>query len=342
MQRRQEQTVRGLARRASGTSRSFQPASLNALRSELGDRALIEFIEVEQVISALVVTATSARPVELGPSIDALNLVDQWRFAAERIARPSTSDASRAAALSSVTELSQHIAASLIDPVAALVGSRRPVIVPSRGLHGIPWGHILSGPVEVAPSATAWLSSRRSAPALGAPVIVAGPGLVHATAETTLIGEITGAPTVSTAAAALRGLPQARLAHFACHARPRLDSPMFSSLLLADGELTLYDIERLDGPPDTVVLAACEGGSAVMASGDEIAGLAAAFLSLGSRVVVAPLFTVSDQATAVVMSRFHTRIAAGEDAATALAATRHNDDPVVAFTAKSFACFGAA
>jgi CHAT domain-containing protein/tetratricopeptide (TPR) repeat protein len=342
LQRRQEQTVRDLARRATGTSRSFQPVSLNALRSGIGDRALIEFIGVEDVISALVVTPTSSRLVELGRSLDAVTLVDQLRFAAERIARPSTSDASRAAAFSSVTETARHIAASLIDPITDLIGSRRPVIVPSRGLHGIPWGQIFSGPVEVAPSATAWLACRESQPALGSSVIVAGPGLVHATAESTLIGEIAGAPTVSTAAAALRGLPRARLAHFACHARPRLDSPMFSSLSLADGELTLYDIERLEGPPDTVVLAACDGGSAVMASGDEIAGLAAAFLSLGSRVVVAPLFTVSDEATAVVMSRFHTRLAAGEDAATALAATRHDDDPVVAFTARSFACFGAA
>lgn len=341
-QRRHEQTVRNLAREATGTASSFLQASLPALRAELPGRCLIEFITVHEAIMAVVVTSSKARIVELGSLPDAAGQIDQLRFAAERIARPTTSTASRAAAFDSVTVTSRQLFDTLLEPLSMHIGSRRPVIVPCNGLHGIPWGHLLDGPVEVAPSATTWLSCHTSPSAEGAPVVVTGPGLTHSAAEGQAIGEIIGVPPVSTAAAALATLPRAQLAHFACHARPRLDSPMFSSLVLADGELTLYDIERLEGSPATVVLAACDGGTALLASGEEVAGLAGAFLSLGSKAVVAPLFTVSDEATAKVMSEFHTHLAAGNDAATALAATRDHADPVVAFTARSFVCFGSA
>lgn len=182
-----------------------------------------------------------------------------------------------------------------------------------------------------APSSPASLQVSRTEPV----------GLVHAAAEAQEIGAITGGTVTSSIGAARRELSGARLAHFACHARPRLDSPMFSSLVLDDGELTLYDIERLGQAPHTVILAACDGASAVLASGDEVLGLASAFLSLGAGTVVAPLFTVSDEATATVMRSVHQSLAAGRDPATALFEARNSDDALVAFTAGSFASFGA-
>jgi len=116
---------------------------------------------------------------------------------------------------------------------------------------------------------------------------------------------------------------------------------MFSSIVLGDGELTLHDIERLDNVPTTVVMATCSGGQTVMATAHEVVSLAGAFLNLGARTVVAPLFTVSDAATLVVMRYVQNAIETDVDPATSLAALKSAEDPVVAFTAGSFVCFGA-
>ena len=48
------------------------------------------------------------------------------------------------------------------------------------------------------------------------------------------------------------------LAHLACHGLFRSDNPLFSSLLLSDGPLTLYEVLNSGGVPRRVVLAACE------------------------------------------------------------------------------------
>ncbi|MEA2001844.1 MAG: CHAT domain-containing tetratricopeptide repeat protein [Actinomycetota bacterium] len=341
-QLRQERRVRDLARQATGTSTSRGAVTLADVQESLDGRVLIEFIDVGNRITAVIVTAHSAGLMDLGPSPDTEALIDHLRFAAERIARPSSSEASRLAALASADETADLIREKLITPNIKLIGSQRPVVIPTGTLHGVPWALVLGGPVEVAPSATIWLEARRTAAGTGHNLVVHGPDLVHATAEADAIANIVNAEVASTAATAVAGLPRANLAHFACHARPRLDSPMFSSLLLNDGELTLYDIEQLNRAPATVVLAACDGGSTVLATGDEVMGMASAFLALGTRTVVAPLFTVSDEATATVMRRFHEAHAAGQDAAEALDTAASSDDPIAAFTARSFACFGAA
>lgn len=338
----QEKKVRSLARQAVGTAGRFRPAPLATVQAHLEDRFMIEYVRVAGRAYAVTATSQATSLVELGSSLSIDDLVDQLRFAAERIARPSTSDASRLAALASVTEVSSQLKTALLDPIGSRPAGGRMLLLPAAGLHGIPWGHVIDTPVEVAPSATTWLACRNSVAPTEPPVVIAGPGLEHARAETAAIAAVVGAETVSTGAVALRRVPNSRLSHFACHARPRLDSPMFSSLVLNDGEITLYDLEQLAGAPATVVLAACDGGSAVIASGDEVLGLAGAFLSLGSRTVVAPLFTVSDPATATAMIGFHQQLATGRDPATALAEIRNSDDPVVGFTARSFTCFGAA
>jgi len=51
-----------------------------------------------------------------------------------------------------------------------------------------------------------------------------------------------------------------RLAHVAAHGTFRADNPQFSSLHLADGPLTVYDLERIVRPPEWIVLSACEAG----------------------------------------------------------------------------------
>jgi CHAT domain-containing protein len=200
---------------------------------------------------------------------------------------------------------------------------------------------VLDIPVVIAPSAISWMKATRRAVAGTSRLVVSGPDLVHAGAEADEIAAMIEATRTTTVDATISHLAGSSLVHFACHARSRTDSPLFSSLVLDDGELTLYDIERLPAVPATIVLAACSGAGSVLATGAEVLSIAGSFLSMGARSVVAPLFTVSDEVTHTVMSSMHRSMGNGLDPAHALVAAAQCNDPTTRFTARSFVCVGA-
>src|SRR5207253_9725347 len=98
----------------------------------------------------------------------------------------------------------------------------------------------------------------------------------------------------ATCANVLAAMERAELVHVAADGHFRADSPQFSSLLLADGPLTVYDIECVQRVPRTVVLSSCDAAPVEVRAGDELLGVAAALLGLGVRTVVAPVFSVPD------------------------------------------------
>lgn len=61
-----------------------------------------------------------------------------------------------------------------------------------------------------------------------------------------------------------------------CHALFRADNPLFSALQLADGPLTVYDLERLRAAPRDMILSACDDGVSAVRPGDEPAAALAA------------------------------------------------------------------
>ena len=87
-------------------------------------------------------------------------------------------------------------------------------------------------------------------------------------------------PRCTTSARALDG---ADSAHVAAHGRFRDDNPLFCSLELADGALTVYDLERLTQAPRRLVLSSCESGLSAVHAGDELMGFTAAVFALGTR-----------------------------------------------------------
>ena len=109
--------------------------------------------------------------------------------------------------------------------------------------------------------------------------------------------------------AVLGAVPDAGTAHFATHALFDLNRPLRSSLLLAGGQqLSLESMmPSMEGhAPRLVVLSACETAmSRVSSMPDEFLGFPAAFLSAGSRSVLATLWPVDDTATAVLVGRFY-------------------------------------
>ena len=108
------------------------------------------------------------------------------------------------------------------------------------------------------------MNGRPRSPAT-APVLVAGPGLIHAIPEVTELAALyPGSPALVAANATGRrhanALDGASLAHLAVHGHHDRDNVLFSSLDLADGPLMAYDVQRLTTAPRQVVLSACDVG----------------------------------------------------------------------------------
>lgn len=110
------------------------------------------------------------------------------------------------------------------------------------------------------------------------------------------------------------GLDRYRVLHLATHAVVDDRDPRRSGVVLSlvdpagrpqDGVLRLDEIGRLDLAADLVVLSACRTALGRELRGEGLLGLTRAFFLAGARRVVATLWEVQDDATAVLMERFH-------------------------------------
>jgi tetratricopeptide (TPR) repeat protein len=343
-----------------------------ALANELGEAILLEYVECDGILHAVAVPGnpvpggsapgSSARPGRRKPSLHPLGPIEpllaeleSLRFAWRRLLTGHGSAASLDAAADLAAHAAGQLDQALLAPLAALLGERPLIVVPPGPLQSLPW-RMLPGcagrPVTVAPSAASWLAARpgEKGTAPGSPrvVLVAGPGLPEAVSEVGSIAALypgaqvlTGAD--ATVAATLRALDGADIAHIAAHGRFRADNPMFSSVMLADGPLTVYDLERLHVAPNTIMLAACDTGLASTHPGDEMTGMATALLAVGARSVIAPLLPLPDKVAARLAHGWHDGLRAGLPPARALAASSSGaarDDPLARMAGAVLVCLG--
>jgi CHAT domain-containing protein len=178
-------------------------------------------------------------------------------------------------------------------------------------------------------------------------VLIAGPGLESGGAELDGIAERHRAATLlrggtATVEQSLQAMDGAAVAHVAAHGRFREDSPMFSSLELDDGALTVHDFERLQRAPHRIVLSACESGVVAPIGSGEMLGLVSAMLALGSAGIISSVAKVNDRATAELMLDVHAAIDDGEDLAHVLLRGRDaaRGDRVREATAAAFLAMG--
>ncbi len=107
--------------------------------------------------------------------------------------------------------------------------------------------------------------------------------------------------------------------HFATHGILSDESPLLSSILLADGEaLTVYELMGLHLNADLVVLSACRTAQGEVTRGDDVLGLTRGLLSAGARAAVTTLWPVDDLATSLLMEQFYQHLRDGVPAASAL------------------------
>lgn len=109
-----------------------------------------------------------------------------------------------------------------------------------------------------------------------------------------------------------------RIIHLAAHGRYREDAPLFSSLLLAGGELTGHEIFNMELQASLVTLSACDSGLGTIGGGDEILGLSRACLYAGASSLALSLWRVEDRAGSRLMQEFYRNLLNGQSKAAAL------------------------
>ncbi len=337
-----EAAIRSQSRLARGSRAGISNLRIGDAAGALADRALIEYVELKGRLIALTLVDGRIGRHELGADTSQAEL--EWlRFGLARLARIGRERTAREHAREAVRAPAASLDRILIEPVLPAVGDAPLVIVPTGGLHAVPWGalpSIAQRAVLVSPSLTLWMDLERR-PRTRSPktALIAGPRLRQAGAEVRELAGLHPGATVltgtsATVEATLAALDGAAIAHLACHGRFRTDSPLFSSLELFDGALNVHQLEQLRRPPNLVVLSACDLAVSTVHPGDELLGLSAALLGMGTRTIVASVAPVPDGAARRLMLAFHRLLVGGVAPAAALAQAQGGRDVA------GFVCLG--
>jgi len=352
-QQRLEGIVRASALRAKspvGPGRAaFRPADLLA---ELGEARLIEIVDIDGTLHVLACGGSRVRQFAAGRTSDAVRAAEFARFALRRLARSRPGD-DPASALAVLAAAGPRLEQALLEPAVRYLGDGPVIIVPPGKLQAIPWAilpALRDRAVSVAPSAVAWMRARASPPPDHRRVTLArGPDLASDAAEVPMLARLYDDVTVladgdATADKVLSALDGAWLAHIAAHGTFRADSPLFSSLRMHDGPLTVYDFEQLQRAPYRLVLSSCDSGVLAPAGTDELLGLVSSLLPLGTAGIVAAIVPLNDQAVVPLMVDLHRHLRAGQTLAESIYSVRRGlaGDPVQHATAASLVSLGAA
>lgn len=337
---RLERRVRSEHHQLAGAGEDAERLHVDELVRRVGDGTLVELVDIDGELHVLVVHRGRVRRRVAGSTADAMAMAESARFLLRRSARGRPY---------APGDLGERLEQTLLGSSVGLLPEGPVVVVPTAKLHGVPWAMLPSladRPFSVSPSAGQWARAAEAIPATGKVALLAGPGLGTGGAEVPVLAErrpdaVHLAGDAATVEAALAALDGARLAHVAAHGRFRADSPLFSALEMADGPLTVHDLERLTSAPHRVVLSACESGVLAPVGAEELLGLASALFALGTAGLVCSVAEVNDAATAELMVDLHAHLDRGDDPATALLALRRNaeDDPAAA-TAAAFVSLG--
>jgi tetratricopeptide (TPR) repeat protein len=351
-QRRLESAVRASALRARGTASPGRAAvDIAELLDELGRARLIEIVDIDGTLHVLTCGAGQVRQFTAGRTEDAVRVADFARFALRRVARSRPGD-DLDSALAVLKAAGPKLQAALLGPASRKLGDGPVVIVPPGRLHAIPWAllpALADRMFSVAPSAGAWLRAHTAPPPRRRHVtLVRGPGLVTEGAEVPQVAPLYDDVIVlaggeATTEQVLSAIDGSWLAHVAAHGTFRADSPLFSSLRMHDGLLSVYDFERLKRAPYRLVLSSCDSAVLAPAGADELLGLVSSLLPLGTAGIIASVVQLNDHAAVPMMVDLHRYLGAGQTLAEAMSRVRRglSGDPLQQATAMSLVALGA-
>ncbi len=331
-----EGRLRSLHRRMERTvAPSTFAGGIDQLRDPGCHQTVVMFAELDEHLWRLVLPSAAnlgdgASLVDLGSRKTLTRAIREVRHSSDRLARrPSPIPEVLVAKL-------DRTAAALDDLLLANTGiqpNADVILFPGRFLTSVPWRALPRAKQwQVAINAGTPLVCRRDGDTLAAPVhvqnkralIVAGPDLGDGIAnEVAAVAAMYDDPIVLTGAAAtvsavLAAFEVVDIAHIAGHGSLHAKDPLLAMITLADGPLTVYDIEMSNATPPTVVLASCLVGSGASTGSDVSYGFASALASRGTTQLIISPVELDDAKTAIVMPQIHRSLAAGTSAREAL------------------------
>ena len=216
-------------------------------------------------------------------------------------------------------------------------GYSRVVLAPHGSAGALPWTFLTrdwesrrGGPpaISIVPSLTLLgYLQKRPPPRTQQAVVIGNPtgDLAHAELEALTVSSVLGVEPIlgpaADTAAMNAAAPEARILHLAAHAAFDSASPADSYVLLSDARWSARQALRCRLDAELVVLSGCETGILGSLAGEELIGMAYAFLHAGARAVIVSLWPISDAATAEFMGTFHRLYRTGTSASEALRQT---------------------
>lgn len=302
------------------------PQNLVQRRTALPEGAvLLQYFVSDAALHVFVISPTEAEPAVFRVDVPAAKLdaaVQAYRAAV--LTEPARVDV-----------LSRQLYAWLLRPLEAKLDQAKTVVVmPFGSLYYLPFHALLTSP-EGAPRRYAierWriaYETSTTVEQLLAPPGAVAPGRLLAFANPD--GSLPGARS-EVEAIVRNGFPdghvlfgaqatraefqalasQYRIVHFATHGVLDAD-PLRTRLVMAGEPLTVHDIAGtagMAGRNDLVVLSACQTAmEAGRTTGDELVSLAFAFAMAGAPTLVASLWDVDDESTALLMERLYRALA---------------------------------
>ena len=290
---------------------------------------------------AWVVSAREIHHVALPPAAEIEGLVHQYQDAIERrLADP----------LRTRIPAGERLYQSLIAPVRQWIPAGSHIILAVDGaLHGLNLEALPQPPLEPGGAPRYWIEdvTVSIAPSLG--LLAERPSRSRAARRLLLLGDPIASdssfPALAHAAGEIQSVrrsfavsnqvvlarqaatPEAYRAagpggfsaiHFTAHALANRESPLDSAVLLSGGKLYAREVMDVPLTADLVTVSACRGVGVRAYSGEGLVGFAWAFLRAGARHVIAGLWDVNDQSTAVLMDVLYRELAAGKPPEAAL------------------------
>jgi tetratricopeptide (TPR) repeat protein len=299
---------------------------LGELRRVIGDAQLVFVASTGTALLAVVADRRSARSVVIDDLESVSELARRASHSLAKLAAVGTRPSVTAAQHRTFTTTVDALDALLLAPLG--LNAPHVVLVLPPDLLGVPWAAMpsLQGrPFTLAPSVSWWIDAASAPPPTPeSALIVAGPRLAEAEHEAQGVASCYRRAEVllgsdATAARVGAALGRHDVVHFVAHGHFRHDNPLWSSIELADGPLTVYELERLGPVPPTVVLATCDSGISGTHSGAQLHGLAGTLLTMGARTIVAAIGALPDTAeTRDAMITLHRDLASGVGASGSL------------------------
>lgn len=310
-------------------------ASLAEIQSRLpADTTLVEYFVTEERTLAFLITRESFLPVSLPVRREELvSAIKNFRLL----------DLANLEAGNDETLLTLH--RWLMADLLPSLKTPRLLIVPHNVLHYLPFAALTDGQrylsddyaLSVLPSASVLrFMQEKSKPETDTILALGNPSteepllgaLPFAEQEAQSVANLYGTQPLVGPAATESTFRQAKdkgILHLAAHGQYNQFNPLFSTIYLAadeenDGRLDVHEIYGLDLTSTTnlVVLSACQSQIGEVSGGDEVVALNRAFIYAGTPSVMASLWNVDDQATALFMQHFYTHLRADMGNAEAL------------------------